>query len=115
MQAEDKTVFVYATCPDAQTAEAIGGALVEARLAACVNILPQMTAIYIWQGARQRDTEAVMLIKTRTELADAVVADVRARHPYETPAIVILPVAGGSAPFLEWVAMQTGRDNGDQG
>ena len=56
-----------------------------------------------------------MLIKTRARLADAVVADVRARHPYETPAIVVLPVAGGSVPFLEWVAMQTSRNDGDQG
>ena len=109
MTAEDKTVFVYATFPSAAVAEDIGGALVDARLAACVNILPQMTSIYIWEGKRQRDAEAAMIVKTRASLGDSVVSAIVARHPYETPAVAVLPVAGGSAAFLAWIGAQTGE------
>lgn len=107
MQENDKAVLVYATFPDAAAAEAEGAALVEAGLAACVNILPAMISIYIWNGARQRDAEAVMIIKTRRRLADRVIAEVRSRHAYENPALLVLPVEGGSAPFLDWIGRQT--------
>jgi periplasmic divalent cation tolerance protein len=106
--AKDKTVFVYATFPSADVAEEIGSMLVDTRLAACVNIIPQMTSIYVWQGARQRDAEAAMIIKTREHLVDDVVGAISQRHPYDTPAIAVLPVVGGSPAFLAWIAAQTG-------
>ena len=109
MQANDKPVLIYSTFPSAAEAERVGGALVERGLAACVNILPAMTAIYIWQGQRQRDSEAAMLIKTRAALADTVVAEVRKTHPYTNPALVVLPIVGGSEDFLRWIAEQTAR------
>jgi periplasmic divalent cation tolerance protein len=107
LQENDKPVVVYATFPSAAEAERIGGVLVERGLAACVNIFPQMTAIYIWQDARQRDSEAAMLIKTRAGLADSVVAETRKLHPYTNPALVVLPIDGGSQDFLAWIAEQT--------
>ena len=107
MLENDKLVVVYATFPSAAEAERIGGVLVERGLAACVNIFPQMTAIYIWEGTRQRDTEAAMLIKTRAELADSVVAETRKLHPYTNPALVVLPIEGGSPDFLRWIGEQT--------
>ena len=100
-------VLVYATCPSAEEAERIGGALVEAGLAACVNIFSGMTSIYVWEGKRHRDDEAVMLIKTRHALAKQVIAEVRKRHSYNNPAVLVLPVTGGSAPFLAWIEAQT--------
>jgi periplasmic divalent cation tolerance protein len=106
LQENDKPVVIYATFPSAADAERIGGLLVERGLAACVNIFPQMTAIYIWQGARQRESEA-MLIKTRAGLADSVVAETRKLHPYTNPALVVLPIEGGSQDFLAWIAEQT--------
>jgi len=88
-------------------AERVGGALVERGLAACVNIFPQMTAIYIWEGARQRESETAMLIKTRAGLADTVIAETRKLHPYTNPALVVLPIEGGSQDFLRWIGEQT--------
>ena len=107
MQDNDKPVLIYATFPTAAEAARIGGALVERGLAACVNIFPQMTAIYIWQGTRQLESEAAMLIKTRAGLADSVVAETRKLHPYTNPALVALPIEGGSEDFLRWIAEQT--------
>ena len=100
-------VMVYSTCPSVAVAEEIGGQLVEGGLSACVNILPGMIAIYSWQGERQRDEEVVMIVKTRASLADRVVARIVELHPYEEPAAVVLPINGGSASFLAWVAEQT--------
>lgn len=100
-------VFVYATFPSLDVAQAIGGALVDARLAACVNIFPAMISIYRWEGVRHRDAEVAMLIKTRGARAGEVVEAVRKRHPYSNPAVVIVPLAGGAPAFLEWIGAQT--------
>ena len=107
MRPIDKPVLIYSTFPSAAEAERVGGVLVDRGLAACVNIFPGMTAIYVWDGKRQRESEAAMLIKTRAALADAVVAEARKLHPYANPALVVLPVEGGSADFLRWIADQT--------
>ena len=103
----DRAVFVYTTYPSIVEAERAGRALVERRLCACVNILPGMISHYRWQGALERGEEAVMIIKTRRVLAERVIAEARGRHTYDNPAFLILPVEGGSAPFLDWIAKQT--------
>lgn len=108
MQANDKVVLIYTTFPDTAAAETAGSSLVERGLAACVNILPGMTSIYVWQGRRHRDSEVVMIIKTRAGLADRVIEETRKLHPYDNPALVVLPLEGGSAPFLDWIRQQTG-------
>ncbi len=105
----DKPVLIYSTFPSAVEAERIGGMLVDLGLAACVNILPGMTSIYVWEGKRQRESEVVMLIKTRVGLADTAIAEARKHHPYDNPAFVVLPVEGGSADFLRWIVEQTAR------
>lgn len=101
------TVLVYTTWPEAVEAEAAGRAIVADGLAACINILPGMVSIYRWQGEIERAQEVVVLFKTRADLAEAVAQAVRARHPYETPAVLFLPVAGGNADFLDWIAAET--------
>ncbi len=101
--------LVYATFPSLDEAETAGRALVEARLAACVNIIPGMVSIYRWEGAIERASEVVMVVKTMPELADAVVARVRKDHPYDNPALLVLPVSGGSAEFLAWIGAECGR------
>jgi periplasmic divalent cation tolerance protein len=103
----DKPVLIYSTFPRVQEAERVGGALVDRGLAACVNIVPSMTAIYVWEGKRQRETETAMLIKTRTTLAAEAVVEARKLHPYTNPALLVLPVAGGSEDFMRWIAEQT--------
>ena len=109
MDENDKPVLIYSTFPSAEEAERIGGALVDRGLAACVNIFPGMTSIYIWEGKRQRETEAAMLIKTRASLADRAIAEARKLHPYTNPAFLVLPITGGSEDFLRWIAEQTAK------
>jgi periplasmic divalent cation tolerance protein len=103
----DKPVLIYATFPDAAAAESVGGALVDLGLAACVNVIPQMTSIYRWKGQRQRDSEAVLIIKTRAGLAERAIAEGVKRHSYENPAFVVLPVAGGAAGYMAWLLAET--------
>jgi len=107
VQANDKAVLVYTTFPDPAAAETVGGALVDAGLAACVNIIPGMTSIYMWQGKRQSEMETIMIVKTRAAFAERVMAEVRRLHSYENPALVVLPVETGSADFLAWIMAQT--------
>ena len=99
--------LVYTTAPDLGVAEAIGSQLVEEGLAACVNVLPGMRSIYIWQGEVQKDDEVVALIKTRVALAARVIARIEEMHPYDVPAAFVVPTSGGSAEFLKWVGEQT--------
>jgi len=105
----DKPVLIYSTFPSAAEAERVGGALVDRGLAACVNIFSAMTAIYVWEGKRQRESEAAMIIKTRAKLADTVVAEARKLHPYTNPALLVVPASGGSQDFLRWIAEQTAK------
>jgi periplasmic divalent cation tolerance protein len=103
----DEVALIYATFPDFAEAEAAAGRLLDARLIACANILPGMTALYTWQGRRERATEVVALFKTRAALAEAVIAAVRAHHPYETPALLTLAPEGGLPDYLAWIVAET--------
>lgn len=99
--------LVYTTFPAIEAAEATARLLVEQRLVACANILPGMISVYRWAGELERGEEVAVLLKTTREKAEAVVAAVRALHPYEQPAILVLPVAGGDAGYLRWIADET--------
>jgi periplasmic divalent cation tolerance protein len=109
LRANDKPVLIYSTFPSAAEAERVGGALIDQGLAACVNILPGMIAIYVWEGQRQQGSEAAMLIKTRAALASQAMVEVRKLHPYTNPALLVLPVEGGSQDFFDWIAEQTAK------
>ncbi len=102
------TVLVYTTWPRLMDAEQAGRALVEAKLCACVNILPAMVSIYAWQGAVERAEEVVMILKTRRERIEALMEAVRAAHPYDTPAILELPVGLVDPRYAAWIAAETG-------
>jgi len=101
-------MLVYMTAPDADVAKRIGQALVEKRLAACVNILPAVQSMYWWNGAVQSENEAVFLAKTSADLYAHLEACVLAMHPYEVPCIVALNLDKGHEPFLRWIDVQTG-------
>jgi periplasmic divalent cation tolerance protein len=107
MLMSERAVFVYTTYPSLVEAERIGKAVLERRLAACVNILPGMISHYRWQGKIERGEEVVMIIKTRASLAERVQAAVKELHAYDTPAILILPIEGGEAGYLEWITKET--------
>ena len=103
----ERVVFVYTTYPSIVEAETAGRALVERGLAACVNILPRMISHFRWKGVVERGEEAVMLIKTRASLAEAVCAAVKAAHPYETPAVLVLPIESVDQTYLAWILAET--------
>ncbi len=103
----ERAVFVYTTYPSIVEAEEAGRALIEQHLAACVNILPGMISHYRWQGTIERAEEVVMLIKTRGSLAEEVRAQVKARHSYETPAILVLPIESVDQAYLAWMMAET--------
>ena len=107
LEAGGAFVIVYMTFPEMAVAETVGNELVAGGLAACVNIIPGMVSIYRWLGESHRDNEVVMIVKTRGTLAEAVMARARLRHPYDNPAMLVLPVVGGSCAFLDWIADQT--------
>lgn len=100
-------IVVVTSCGSTEEADRIAGRLVEERLAACVQILP-VTSVYRWEGRVERAEERVLHIKTRGELADQVVERIRALHGYDLPEIIVLPVAGGSPEYADWVRSATG-------
>jgi periplasmic divalent cation tolerance protein len=108
----ERTVFVYTTYPSIVEAEEAGRALIEQHLAACVNILPGMISHYRWQGTIERAEEVVMLIKTRASLAEEVGSRVKARHSYETPAILVLAIESVDQTYLAWVMAETEKNSG---
>ncbi|KAF4516446.1 hypothetical protein B566_EDAN003192 [Ephemera danica] len=101
------TLLIITHCPDEKTANAIALALVEGRLAACVNILPRMQSIYRWQGAVESATEVPLFIKTIAGNYAAIETLIRDRHPYDVPEIIALPVAAGLPAYLNWVAKES--------
>ena len=90
--------------PDRETLVRIGRALVEERLAACVNVLPGLTSVYRWEDEVQVEAECLALIKTTREAADRTCRRLQELHPYELAECVALEVVSGSPSYLEWVA-----------
>ena len=108
-QKPERIVFVYTTYPSVVEAETAARTLLEAHLAACVNILPGMISLYRWNGAVERGEEAVMIIKTRATLAEAVRAAVKEKHSYEAPAILVIPIESVDQTYLAWLIAETER------
>ena len=100
-------LIVLSTFPDTAAAEAMAAQLIEARLAACVNLLPGLTSVYEWQGRRENSTEVLAIIKTTEERVAALEAFIERSHPYEVPEIVAIPVARASSAYAAWVRTQT--------
>ena len=101
------SLLVLTNLPDRATAELLADALIEQQVAACVNILAPCRSVYRWKGAVQRDEEHPMLIKTTAERYPALEQALRARHPYELPEIIAVPIERGLPAYLEWVATET--------
>ena len=98
--------LVYITTNDKAEARQIGTALVESRLAACVNIIDHMNSLYRWEGQIQEDQEVILIAKTTEENVPALEEKVKAMHSYECPCIVCLPVTDGYGPFMQWIREQ---------
>lgn len=96
-------VVVHCSCPDAEVAARIARALVDERLAACVQAVPGMTSTYRWQGEVQVDAEMLLLIKTTRARIDDLKRRVADLHPYDTPELLVLEVVDGAADYLAWI------------
>lgn len=103
-----EAALIYTTFPSLDEAKKAGKALVENGLAACVNIFPEMTSIYIWEGGLEESREAAMLIKTARARSEDVLEQVKRLHPYSLPARLMLAVDGGGEDFLQWILSRTG-------
>ncbi len=103
------SLLVLTNLPDAASAEALAHALVEARLAACVNMLAPCRSVYRWAGAVETAAEVPLLIKTTAERYSDLERLIRERHPYELPEIIAVPITAGLPGYLAWVRDQTVR------
>jgi len=103
-------IVVFMTAPHAEEAGRIAETLVEKRLAACVQILPEMQSIYRWQGKIEREREVLLIAKTGSSKFDELEKEVRALHSYDTPEIVAVPLTAGSNPYLAWLEANVGRE-----
>jgi periplasmic divalent cation tolerance protein len=101
-------VLAVTTLPQDFDATSLAQDLVGSGLAACVNILPGVRSVYTWKGVPQVDAEQQLLIKTTSEHVDALWAALRARHPYDVPEFLVVPVVDGSQDYLHWVDENVG-------
>src|ERR1043166_885829 len=97
-------IVVFMTAASVEEATKIGDTLVRSKLAACVQVLPEMQSIYVWQGEVRREKEVLMIAKSTRGNFEKLDSRVRATHSYETPEIVALPIVAGSDPYLKWLA-----------
>ena len=100
-------VLVLTTLPADMDAGAFARALIEKRLAACVNLMPLMESIYRWEGNIERESERQVFIKTSRDRVSALWDRVRDVHPYDVPEFVVLPIADGNDAYLKWIGEST--------
>ncbi len=100
-------VVALSTCASAEEAGKIARALVDQRLAACVNILSPVQSVYRWKGAVEEAAEWLLVIKTRRVLFDEVQKAIRALHSYEVPELIALPIVAGAQNYLDWIDAET--------
>jgi periplasmic divalent cation tolerance protein len=87
--------------------EKIAGSLVESKLAACVNIVPGLTSVYWWEGKVNKDSELLLMIKSRQALLPDLTSHVRGLHPYAECEVIATPIVGGSASYIQWILDST--------
>ncbi len=95
--------IVYVTTSGVLESKKIARKLLEEKLAACINIVPNIESIYLWKGEIKEDSESIMVVKTRSELVEEVIKSVEELHSYEIPCIVEITMNNGSKNYLEWV------------
>jgi periplasmic divalent cation tolerance protein len=104
-------LLVITNLGDIDSARRLARALVEQRLAACVNLLPGVQSVYRWQGNIEEEGEVTLLIKTTEARYAELEAAIRALHPYELPELIALPVAAGLPAYLHWIRQETKKDS----
>ncbi len=100
-------IIVLITAPKEEEALVMAKAVVESKLAACVNLVRNIRSIYRWQGAIEDDSETLMVVKTRTSLLAALTEKVKELHSYDVPEVIALPIIGGSQEYIQWLNEST--------
>lgn len=105
---DSQLIVVFITAPSKEVGQQIATALLEQKLAACVNIIPSILSMYRWEGKLNQDEEVLLVVKTRAEIfTDGLVPAVRAVHPYDLPEIIALPILQGLVSYLDWIEAET--------
>lgn len=104
----EPVLLILSNLPDRERALRLAAALVEERLAACVNVLGECTSLYRWQGAMETTSEVPVLIKTRESLYPRVEETIRRLHPYEVPEVIAVRLSAGLPAYLQWVLEESG-------
>ena len=103
MQNQGDFLLVQTSCPDKDTAISLARRIIEKKLAACVNVLPEVTSIYEWKGDIKQDSEILLLIKTPKSRYLDLQAVICESHPYELPEVIAVPISEGLPEFLAWI------------
>ncbi|MHC4592310.1 MAG: divalent-cation tolerance protein CutA [Planctomycetota bacterium] len=99
----NEAIVVMVTCGNAAEAETIANKLLEERLVACVNIAGRIRSLFHWEGAVTRESESLLLMKTRQECFDALSRRIKELHSYEVPEIIAMPIMVGNPDYLDWI------------
>jgi periplasmic divalent cation tolerance protein len=104
MRSAAKFSLVLVTAPDLKTARALAKAALQAKLAACVNLIPRIESHYWWQGRMESGAEVLLVFKTPRIRLSGLEKLILARHPYDTPEFLALPLVAGNRQYLDWLA-----------
>jgi len=99
--------IAWVTAPKQQVGEEIAGALVDRKLAACVNIIQGITSVYVWEGKVEKDSEVLLMIKTRKNLIKDLISCVEQLHPYDCPEVITTSISDGRKGYLKWIGNST--------
>jgi periplasmic divalent cation tolerance protein len=102
-------MIAYITAPDRDEALRIGKTLVEARLAACINVLGEVQSVYWWKGRMEESRECGLLAKTDSSRAEALISKVKELHSYDVPCVVLWPLPAGNPDYLGWIEKECGN------
>lgn len=103
----DKPIMVYCTCPSLEAGKDIASKVVEAKLAACVNLVPNITSIYRWENKIEESSEILLILKTSEKVYRLLEAEILKHHPYECPEVIGIPIEHGYKGYLEWLNQNT--------
>jgi periplasmic divalent cation tolerance protein len=98
---------VFITCPDIEEGKKIADLLLKDRLAACVNIIPNVSSKFWWEGKIQEAEEVLLIVKTKKSVLKKLIKKVKETHSYSLPEIIALPIVGGSKDFIRWIDEET--------
>lgn len=105
------SIVVFVTASNRQEAEKIAGKLVENKLAACVNLLDNISSVFWWQGRVHRAKEILLMIKSKKSRLPRIIKLVQSLHSYEVPEIIALPIIGGEKKYLRWIDESIGKSS----